>query len=257
MASEKFYNNNRVRLPEGYDPSNMELKKQLHENADEKNTIVIIKDTPVLGCGAKKHKSDSLCGNIAGLGTQHLGYGRCKLHGGNATGPRTAEGKAKVSQNSRIHGFYAAVLGPEEQKYFNELKEAKDQGLELEIYALKAKILAYLAKWRKKWDFIAEREGEDLADHKTKVFYKESDGGNNTTTAYYHAGTIEDKPFMRALETLGRLIEKQARLNPESSADLMQQINKELRDASHGQVSVSWGTGTPQRREDSNANYAK
>jgi hypothetical protein len=37
MAAEKFYNCNRVKLPEGYDPYDMTLKKQLHESADEKN----------------------------------------------------------------------------------------------------------------------------------------------------------------------------------------------------------------------------
>src|SRR6202035_4558885 len=33
-------------------------------------------------CGAKKTNGSGLCGHAAGWGTDHPGFGRCKLHGG-------------------------------------------------------------------------------------------------------------------------------------------------------------------------------
>jgi hypothetical protein len=233
-----------------YAPSNID-KLTLNAKADGMNFVALTTTTqkPYLGCGAKSRnkKRGDLCHMVAGQGTAHVGYGRCKYHGGNNPGPITPEGKAKVAQNSRIHGLYASVLNPREAEYFNAFSAAKDTGLEIEIYVLKAKIMEYLAKWRAKWVAAAAKEGDDVADNKTKVMYKESEG-NATATAYYHAGTIEDKPLMRALETLGRLIEKQARLNPEGGTDVIDQINKELRDASEGQVTLSWGKGKAQSK---------
>ena len=34
--------------------------------------------------------------------------GRCRLHGGLSTGPRTPEGRARIRQARTIHGFYSA-----------------------------------------------------------------------------------------------------------------------------------------------------
>ena len=33
-------------------------------------------------CGAKKHQGDGTCTQVAGWGTDHVGEGPCKLHGG-------------------------------------------------------------------------------------------------------------------------------------------------------------------------------
>jgi hypothetical protein len=38
------------------------------------------------------------------------GRTRCKFHGGASTGPKTPEGKARVSQNNLKHGLYAKAL---------------------------------------------------------------------------------------------------------------------------------------------------
>jgi hypothetical protein len=39
-------------------------------------------------CGARKKQSEGTCTRPAGWGTDHPGFGRCKLHGGCAPGPR-------------------------------------------------------------------------------------------------------------------------------------------------------------------------
>lgn len=41
-------------------------------------------------CGARKRQSDGTCTQVAGWGTDHVGVGRCKLHGGNTKNQRTA-----------------------------------------------------------------------------------------------------------------------------------------------------------------------
>lgn len=87
-------------------------------------------------------------------------------------------------------------------------------------------------------------EAEKYADAETRVWYSEGEGARS----FYHAGSLEDRTLDRALNTLGRLIEKHARLNPDNGDDLLGQINAELRAASKGKVSISWG-GEAQARQ--------
>lgn len=35
---------------------------------------------------------------------------RCRLHGGRATGPKTAEGRKRISATQMVHGRYSAEL---------------------------------------------------------------------------------------------------------------------------------------------------
>ncbi|HSP31901.1 MAG TPA: HGGxSTG domain-containing protein [Halomonas sp.] len=231
-------------------------KLDFNPNADEKNFVGFTREgKPFLACGAlaKNKRKGDLCHMSAGQGTAHVGYGRCKYHGGNNTGPKTAEGKAKAAENSRIHGFYSAALSKEEAALFEELKEKQMVGLEYEIYTLKAKILTYLTKWRQKWDAIADKEGEEQADKHTRVWYATGENGQGVRS-YYQAGSIDDRALDRALNTLGKLVEKQGRLTQGGGEDLLGQINKELQEASYGQVSVSWGGRAQTRKEGGPAN---
>jgi hypothetical protein len=216
------------------DPYDMAAKRQLNEKADAKNRIEIIRGGPRLTCGARKTKRGPgiYCKAIAGMGTQHPGWGRCKHCGGASTGPKTAEGKAAVAKNSTIHGLYAAALEEDEAEIYQQLAEQKRLDLEHEIYFLKAKILKYLTHWKGK-----NKKRRDAASLE--------DGLMNET--WYVAGSMDDRPLLRALETLGRLVEKHARLAPDGGEDLLGQINSELRAASQGKVTVSWGGPAQQR----------
>jgi len=243
MGEDKFYGCNRIELPEGYDPDDMDLKRKLNPKADEKNKIAIKLGQPVLVCGARKRGTENeICMHYAGYGTKHIGYGRCRFHGGRSTGPKTPEGKAKTSQNSRIHGLYSKTLLPHELVIYKELAESGPEalGLKHEILMMKAKIIAYLAKWSDRWKEIAEKEGQDVADHKTKVWYNE--GENGKVRNYFHAATIEDRTLDRALNTLRRLVDAYSKTTQGATGDdLIAQINAELKAASYGQVSLSWG----------------
>lgn len=222
-------------LPANYDPYDTDIKTRLHELADAKNYVMVRRGWAVLCCGAKAKKKEGFCKSVAGAGTQHPGYGRCKYCGGSNTGPQSAEAKAKVAQNGRKHGFYSKVLSAAERDTYEELLETKKVGLEDEIFMQKAKILSYLerATAKSKAGYAA-----------TKQFFTEGD-----TKGYYHVGTIEDRPLQRALETLRRLVDSHAKLTGTNSEDLIGQINAELRAASQQKQANTWGAVPQQSKE--------
>ena len=58
---------------------------------------------PARRCGART-RSGECCRQPA------MKNGRCRMHGGLSTGPRTAEGRARCAAARRIHGFYSAEM---------------------------------------------------------------------------------------------------------------------------------------------------
>jgi hypothetical protein len=54
--------------------------------------------------------------------------GRCKLHGGLSTGPKTAEGLERIRQSRTIHGRYSKAARAERQ-YFRWLEQQYRQAL--------------------------------------------------------------------------------------------------------------------------------
>jgi hypothetical protein len=70
-------------------------------------------------CGARKKTAEGTCRRPAGWGTDHVGYGPCKLHGGcTPTVSRGAE-RERIDQEARraLEGFtdFAPVLDPVER----------------------------------------------------------------------------------------------------------------------------------------------
>lgn len=64
-------------------------------------------------CGAKKHQGDGRCGQTAGWGTDHVGYGPCKLHGGNTpTVRRGAERQRLEAEARELFGQLAPDVEP-------------------------------------------------------------------------------------------------------------------------------------------------
>lgn len=88
-------------------------------------------------------------------------------------------------------------------------------------------------------------EARRYADKMSKVYFKGADG-----TSAYHAGTIEDSALDRAINTLGRLVERHARLQGDTGDTLISSINAELRAASQGTVAMSWGQAPAQGRKE-------
>lgn len=83
-------------------------------------------------CGAKT-RSGGKCKKQAGWGTDHLGSGRCRLHGGASTGAKTPEGKQKVAQNAIKHGAYVdRILNDDERIVFDWLHDSTKEKYQLD-----------------------------------------------------------------------------------------------------------------------------
>jgi len=92
-------------------------------------------------CGATTRDGDE-CQLKAGWGTDHLGEGRCKLHGGASSGPKDQSG----NQNARKHGAYEQViqdqLDDEELEIYDKVDS--DKGLDKELKILRYKLIRLL-----------------------------------------------------------------------------------------------------------------
>jgi hypothetical protein len=67
-------------------------------------------------CGAR-NKSGSVCGNIAGKGTEHVGYGRCKYHGGK---------NQDLDSKTFKHGLNSKISYPTIVEKAKQLREDRD-----------------------------------------------------------------------------------------------------------------------------------
>jgi len=69
-------------------------------------------------CGAKTRKGTS-CKAPA------MKNGRCRLHGGKSTGPKTPEGIERIRQAHLIHGKYTKEAIEERKKFYSFLRQIK------------------------------------------------------------------------------------------------------------------------------------
>lgn len=236
----------KIQLPEGFDPYDMRLKRQFHDQADKMNVIALSRKNYNLCCGAMHNGKP--CKNPAGMGTPHKGYGRCKIHGGLATGPKTKEGRQRQIDASTKHGLYSKVLLPEEAAILDSIDKDKDfDALDMVIKVQTVKIISYLQKHKDRFVKDRDLEGEEVAYRKSRVICREGDG----MKTFYHAGTVEDNALDRAMNTLRRLIGQKHLIEGKDDGpdDIMEALNRELRAASKGEVFVSWG-GNAQGKAD-------
>ncbi len=74
-------------------------------------------------CGAKT-RAGTPCQQPAGWGTDHVGTGRCKLHGGRSTGPKD-KSKIRGNKNAETHGFFSKHLPEEAFEIIQEIQKKK------------------------------------------------------------------------------------------------------------------------------------
>lgn len=81
-------------------------------------------------CGAKTRRG-TLCQQVAGFGTHHVGTGRCKYHGGSSNGaPIGNQNARKTSEHDSI---YADLLDADEKIMFDEMTSDVIHHLDEEI----------------------------------------------------------------------------------------------------------------------------
>ena len=96
--------------------------------SDEHNPMEDVQNANPI-CGAKT-RSGEPCSKFPIKGKR-----RCRLHGGLSSGPKTAEGRARISAANTKHGRYKGWRAHREKEkyYFGEIKrimkEAKEAGL--------------------------------------------------------------------------------------------------------------------------------
>lgn len=78
-------------------------------------------------CGSTKSDGSGVCTQSAGWGTNHPGEGKCKLHGGKSTGPKTPEGKARSRLNPVKHGLFANALSDNGLEVYRAAKKLKPE----------------------------------------------------------------------------------------------------------------------------------
>lgn len=126
-----------------------------------------------------ENKAHALCGAKTRAGTpcktKPMKNGRCRMHGGSSTGPKTPEGKAKISSNSRKHGAYIdRLLNEEEKEIYQFLHDQTvetyklDEGNPIHMTTLHRACITYIKLTRlDQWEL--EREFEPFTDESGKM----------------------------------------------------------------------------------------
>lgn len=71
-------------------------------------------------CGAKTRKGTP-CLQKAGWGTNHVGSGRCKLHGGKSTGPKNQQNNKNALSTGEHESIWMDALEEDEQEIINKI----------------------------------------------------------------------------------------------------------------------------------------
>jgi hypothetical protein len=79
-----------------------------------------------------------------------LPVGRCRLHGGSSTGPRTAEGLARLVASKIKHGRFTKERREAAKRRAQVARELRAELTELESWFLDHGLLD--KKWRKDWE---------------------------------------------------------------------------------------------------------
>lgn len=129
------------------------------------------KDVP--RCGAKTKSKGGTCQKSAGWGTDHPGSGKCRIHGGASTGPKTEEGKKRIAENALKHGAYSDRLLNEQEKEIYDLlwdntieKFSLDKDNALHMSVLNRACITYikllrLDEWEMDEQFVIAGEQKD------------------------------------------------------------------------------------------------
>lgn len=154
-------------------------------------------------CGAKT-RGGYPCKLRAGHGTNHLGTGRCKFHGGASSGGPPETLFKKGHRTREVHGLRAKQFPEEVYEMAKELKELGITPLEMMWDAIRLQWMAIIRA--QKLMYV-----EDAEDH-TKTLVSQSTGA--TTSEKYKVQLAEEKQarFLitqsNAIDALGKMLKQ-------------------------------------------------
>lgn len=138
-------------------------------------------------CGAKKRQGEGTCALPAGWGTDHVGYGRCKLHGG-------------VVGKQLKHGLYAKQYRHSRRigDLINEIEESGTDPLDMrqDVLAARALFLDYL-RGTDEQSFDAS-VATQLVDRITVIVKRIEDVASQNAVSY--------RDFRRIMQAMGSAV---------------------------------------------------
>lgn len=143
-------------------------------------------------CNYHPTQDGGYCGQTAGMGTDHLGEGYCKYHGGCSTGgAREGSGAPEGNTNSVSHGLYA-----ETNKFYQNVCTDKQRVLVDEIFQ------DYCTQFR-------EKNGDPHTGEQSRLF----EIAVNHVKIIYSDNWASEKP--ESLESGNPMVDKGERFNTE------------------------------------------
>ena len=167
-------------------------------------------------CGAKT-RAGTPCQQKAGWGTNHVGEGRCKLHGGKSTGA------PKKNDNAKKHGLYAKYFPEDTLELFDALEtESPIEMLWNNIKIQYSAIILAQRKMRTKIENDIECESKDglILLKKTQKGLSErattQEKSVKEITQDYESASLEFQRYVdaqsRAMSTLNNMIKNYTEL---------------------------------------------
>jgi hypothetical protein len=148
--------------------SNMKEKKLPYLDEQGNRRDPNRKGNPIL-CNAKSKRTQQLCGNIA------RANGKCRVHGGNNTGPNSAEARKRVSEATAARNFKTGEHVP---IWFDMLRPQEQDMLELipkdAAPLLEQEIMLTTVRERRMLDHIMQLEDKLYAGESETVSVQES-----------------------------------------------------------------------------------
>lgn len=149
-------------------------------------------------CGAKKRHGKGICGLPKGYGTEHLGFGRCRFHGGNAPNGRKSAAKdqavlmgAPIDMNPLDALIWCIKITAGEIEFCTKQLEILDQDEWLEHTLIGKQIHVWAKERQKAVDRLAKmsKDALGLGIAERAVRLAEQYG---SSLAKYTKGLLED-----------------------------------------------------------------
>jgi hypothetical protein len=145
-------------------------------------------------CGAPKRQGEGTCTQVAGWGTNHLGQGPCKLHGGST--PTVSKGAQLALLERHVRRLFEQIA-PEIKPVDNPLK----------AYGMFAgRVMAWLELMDSLLDDLtdvgyANGDGQEQVDRRVQLYERAMDRANTVLSSYAR---------LRIDERLAQITEEQA-----------------------------------------------